>query len=40
MRDAGLGERFEEMVGGGSLGEAVVRSNIQLLIEYLQSIQQ
>jgi len=34
------GERFEEMVGGGSLGEAVARSHIQLLIEYLQAIQQ
>ena len=34
------GERFEEMVGGGSLGEAVARSHLQLLIDYLQSIQQ
>jgi mono/diheme cytochrome c family protein len=34
------GERLEEMVGGGSLGEAVARSYIQLLIEYLQAIQQ
>ena len=33
------GERFEEMVGGGSLGEAVARSHIQLLVEYLQAIQ-
>jgi hypothetical protein len=28
------------MVGGGSLGEAVARSHIQLLLEYLQAIQQ
>jgi mono/diheme cytochrome c family protein len=34
------GERFEEMVGGGSLGEAVARNKLQRLIEYLQSIQQ
>ena len=34
------GERLEEMVGGGSLGEAVARSYIQLLVEYLQAIQQ
>jgi len=27
-------------VGGGSLGEAVARSHIQLLVEYLQAIQQ
>jgi mono/diheme cytochrome c family protein len=34
------GERLEEMVGGGSLGEAVARSSLQLLVEYLQAIQQ
>lgn len=34
------GERFGEMVGGGSLGEEVVRGNLLVLIEYLQSIQQ
>jgi len=34
------GERFGEIVGGGSLGEAVVRSHLQFLIEYLRSIQQ
>src|SRR5512132_2502703 len=34
------GERLEEIVGGGSLGEAVARSSIQLLVEYLQAIQQ
>jgi mono/diheme cytochrome c family protein len=34
------GEHFEEMVGGGSLGEAVARSRMQLLVEYLQAIQQ
>jgi mono/diheme cytochrome c family protein len=33
------GERFEEMVGGGSLGEAVARSHMQFLVEYLQAIQ-
>ena len=33
------GERVEEMVGGGSLGEAVARSSIQLLVEYLQALQ-
>jgi mono/diheme cytochrome c family protein len=33
------GERLEEMMGGGSLGEAVARSSIQLLVEYLQAIQ-
>jgi hypothetical protein len=34
------GERFEELVGGGSLGEAVARSKLRVLIEYLQAIQQ
>ena len=34
------GERFGEMVGGGSLGEEVVRGNLLVLIEYLQAIQQ
>lgn len=34
------GERFGEMVGGGWLGEEVVRGNLLVLIEYLQSIQQ
>jgi mono/diheme cytochrome c family protein len=34
------GERLEEMVGGGSLGEAFARSRLQLLVEYLQAIQQ
>jgi mono/diheme cytochrome c family protein len=34
------GERFEEMVGGGSLGEASARNKLQILIEYLQAIQQ
>jgi mono/diheme cytochrome c family protein len=33
------GERFGEMVGGGSIGEEVVRGNLLVLIEYLQSIQ-
>ena len=33
------GERFGEMVGGGSVGEEVVRGNLLVLIEYLQSIQ-
>jgi hypothetical protein len=33
------GERFEEMMEGSSLGEAMARSHIQLLIEYLQVIQ-
>jgi hypothetical protein len=28
------------MVGGGSIGEEVVRGNLLVLIEYLQSIQQ
>jgi hypothetical protein len=31
---------LDEMVGGGALGEAVARSQIQLLTEYLQAIQQ
>ena len=34
------GERFGEMAGGGSVGEEVVRGNLLVLIEYLQSIQQ
>jgi hypothetical protein len=34
------GEHFEEIAGGGSLGEAVARSKLQVLVEYLQSIQQ
>jgi mono/diheme cytochrome c family protein len=34
------GERFGEQVGGGSLGEEVVRGNLLVLINYLQSIQQ
>jgi hypothetical protein len=34
------GERFEEMAGGGSLGEALARNKLQILIEYLQTIQQ
>jgi mono/diheme cytochrome c family protein len=34
------GERFGEMGGGGSVGEEVVRGNLLVLIEYLQSIQQ
>lgn len=34
------GERFSEQVGGGSLGEEVVRGNLLILIQYLQSIQQ
>ena len=34
------GERFGEMVGGGSVGEEVVRGTLLVLIEYLQSIQQ
>lgn len=33
------GERFEEMAGGGSLGEAVARDRIQRLLEYLQTMQ-
>jgi hypothetical protein len=34
------GERFGEIVGCDMLGEAVVRSHLQLLIAYLQAIQQ
>ena len=34
------GERFGEIVGSDSLGEAVVRSHLRFLIAYLQSIQQ
>jgi len=34
------GERFGERVGGSSVGEEVVRGNLLVLIEYLQSIQQ
>lgn len=33
------GERFGKMGGGGSVGEEVVRGNLLVLIEYLQSIQ-
>ena len=33
------GERFGEMVGHDELGEAVIRSHLQFLIAYLQSIQ-
>jgi hypothetical protein len=33
------GERFGEMSGGGSVGEEVVRGNLLVLIEYLQSLQ-
>jgi hypothetical protein len=33
------GERFGETVGSGSVGEEVVRGNLLVLIEYLQSIQ-
>jgi len=33
------GERFGEMGGSGSVGEEVVRGNLLILIEYLQSIQ-
>jgi mono/diheme cytochrome c family protein len=33
------GERFGEMVGGGSLGEEVVRGNLLVLMEYLKTIQ-
>ena len=33
------GERFSEQVGGGSLGEEVVRGNLLVLLEYLRSIQ-
>jgi mono/diheme cytochrome c family protein len=34
------GERFSEPVGGGSLGEEVVRGNLLILMQYLQSLQQ
>jgi mono/diheme cytochrome c family protein len=34
------GERFGEQVGGGSLGEEVVRGNLLILVNYIQSIQQ
>jgi hypothetical protein len=34
------GERFGEIVGQDVLGEAVIRSHLQLLIAYLQAIQQ
>lgn len=34
------GERFGETVGRDLLGEAVVRSHLRFLIEYLQAIQQ
>ncbi len=34
------GERFSDQVGVGSLGEEVVRGNLLVLIEYLQSLQQ
>ena len=34
------GERFGEMSGGGSVGEEVVRGNLLVLIEYLQTLQQ
>jgi mono/diheme cytochrome c family protein len=34
------GERFGEIVGHDLLGEAVIRSHLQLLIAYLQAIQQ
>jgi mono/diheme cytochrome c family protein len=34
------GERFGEIVGHDVLGEAVIRSHIQVLIAYLQAIQQ
>jgi mono/diheme cytochrome c family protein len=34
------GERFSEQVGGGSLGEEVVRGNLLILVQYLQSLQQ
>jgi mono/diheme cytochrome c family protein len=33
------GERFGEMGGGGSVGEEVVRGNLLVLIEHLQSLQ-
>lgn len=34
------GERFSEQVGGGSLGEEVVRGNLLILVQYLRSLQQ
>jgi hypothetical protein len=34
------GERFGEIVGHDGLGEAVIRSYLELLIAYLQAIQQ
>jgi hypothetical protein len=34
------GERFEEMGEGSSLGEALARSMLSILTDYLQSIQQ
>jgi mono/diheme cytochrome c family protein len=34
------GERFSEQVGGGSLGEEVLRGNLLVLMQYLQSLQQ
>ena len=34
------GERFSKQVGGGSIGEEVVRGNVLVLIRYLQSLQQ
>jgi mono/diheme cytochrome c family protein len=34
------GERFEEMAEGSSLGEALARSMLSILTDYLQSIQQ
>ena len=34
------GERFGEIVGHDVLGEAVIRSHLELLIAYLQAIQQ
>jgi len=33
------GERFATMGGGGTVGEEVVRGNLLVLVEYLQSIQ-
>jgi mono/diheme cytochrome c family protein len=34
------GERFAEQVGGGSVGEEVVRGHLLLLVDYLKSLQQ
>jgi mono/diheme cytochrome c family protein len=34
------GERLKEIAGGGLLGEVVARSQIWLLLQYLQSVQQ